>query len=281
VATKSDALLSKLALKAADHLRAGGKIRPVEQARWSPDLANLIHNRVSEWLRTGDAEHLAALLKEFPGALAHPAVLTSVTKMRRLAAKVEVAELAADAELDGEFFSPETCRAARDTLHSIATALLSGVAGDEWCLTPRPQKRGRPKRTLEEMAEAVHILGEYERVLEFLRATEVKRGKTEPEKQWRERLKAIMHRAWTDTIGVEIRSEAPPPGEDLFAGKIISVPLDLPDSTVERGLDRVLESAGSGLPVRDVIAYSLVGHRWKMEPSSVKHLVEEARKLSK
>ena len=202
-------------------------------------------------------------------------------KMRRLAGKIEVAKLAGAAELDGEFFSAETCRAAQDTLHRIAAALVSGVIGDGWCVTPRPQKRGRPKRTLEELAEAVHILGEYEHVLELLRVIEVKRSKTESEEEWRERLKAIMRRAWTETIGIEIHSEAPPPGEDLFAGKIISVPLDLPDSTLERGLDRVLESAGGGLPIRDVIAYSLVGHRWRMEPSSVKHLVEEARKLSK
>ncbi len=126
----SDELFSKLALKAAHHFRAGGKIRPVEQARWSPDLANMIHERISEWLRTGDPEFLAALLKEFPGALAHPAVVTSVIKMRRLAAKIEAAELTGEAELEGEFFSPDTCRAARNSLHSIATALLSGVAGD-------------------------------------------------------------------------------------------------------------------------------------------------------
>ena len=128
----SNDLLSPVAHQAARHLRAGGKIRQVEQVKWSPQLATLIHNRVSEWLCTGHVESLGSLLSEFPGALAHPAVITSVIKMRRLAANVEIAELAGDVNVDGEFFSAEACGAARDALHSIATALVSGLIGDGW-----------------------------------------------------------------------------------------------------------------------------------------------------
>lgn len=197
--------------------------------------------------------------------------------MRRLAGKREIAELAGEAELDGEFFSAETCKAAQDTLHRIAAALVSDVSGDGWCVTARPQKRGRPKRPLGETADAHHILGEYEHVLRFLRTAEIKRSKTESEKQWRERLREVVRQAWAQTIGVEFRSEPPPPGPDMFASKIISVPLKLPDPTVERCLDRALESAGGGLPVRDVIAYSLVGQRWDLKPNNVKHRVEVAR----
>jgi hypothetical protein len=220
------------------------------------------------------------LLSEFPGALAHPAVITSVIKMRRLAANVEIAELAGDVNVDGEFFSAEACGAARDALHSIATALVSGLIGDGWSFTRRPNRRGRPKRSAEEIAESFDILGDYERVLRFLRATETKRGKRESEKQWRERLRGIVVQAWTQTIGVEIRSEPSPSKGDIFAGKIISVPLKLPDRVLDRCLDRALEAAGDGLPVRDVIAYHLVGHRLRA-PSTIKSEVEGARKLDK
>lgn len=47
---------------------------------------------------------LVATFKEFPAALA---VVTSVMKMRHIAGKIEVARLAGEAELEGEFFSPE------------------------------------------------------------------------------------------------------------------------------------------------------------------------------
>src|SRR5215468_6534275 len=95
-----DALLSPLAKKVAGLLRAGKSVHPAQQAKWSPSLALLIHERFSDWLRTGDANHLVVLLQEYPGALAHPAVFSSLRKMRHLAAGLEVAELTGEAELD-------------------------------------------------------------------------------------------------------------------------------------------------------------------------------------
>src|SRR5215475_4211945 len=180
----SDALLSPLAKQGAGLLRAGKSIPPAQQA-WPPSLALLIHERVLDWLRTGDANHLVVLLQKEPGALAHPAVISSLRKMRHLAARLEVAELTGEAELDGEFFPPKTCKAAKETLLLIASALVSGVVGDGWQLKPRPQKRGRPKRSIEDVGYAYFYLSEYEQVLAFLRKSGVRRTKKESEKQWR------------------------------------------------------------------------------------------------
>jgi len=278
----SDALLSPLAKKVAGLLRAGKSVHPAQQAKWSPSLALLIHERVLDWLRTGDANHLVVLLQEYPGALAHPVVISSLRKMRHLAARLEVAELTGEAELDGEFFPPKTCRAAQETLLLIASALVSGVIGDEWQLKPRPQKRGRPKRTLEGVIQAYDVLSDYEQVLTFLKKSEVKRTKGESEKQWRNRLKEIVRHAWAKTIGrVVTGSEPLGPGEGFLHSKPIYLALELPEKTLERCLREAVEAAGDRLPMRDVIAYHLVGQRWSLKPSSVKHWVEVARDLDK
>jgi len=278
----SDALLSPLAKKDAGLLRAGGSIPPAQRVNWSPNLALLIHEGVSAWLRTGDPSHLIVLLKKYPEAVAHPAVATSLRRMRLLMGKLEVAELTEEAELDGEFFSPKTCRAAHETLLSVASALVSAVVGDGWQLKPRPQKRGRPKRTIEDVGYAYFVLSQYERVLAFLQKSEVRRTKRESENQWRNRLKEIVRHAWAETIGVvETGSEPPGPGEGLLDSKIIYLALELPEKTLERCLRKAVEAAGDGLPMRDVIAYHLVGQRWSLKPSSVKHWVEVARDLDK
>jgi hypothetical protein len=198
--------------------------------------------------------------------------------MRRLASKLEIAELAGEAELDGESFSAETCKAAEDTLLLIADALVSGAIGVGWCVTARPQKRGRPKRTLEEIVTACHVLDDYERVLGSLKKLELEWQRNESKEQAYRRLKPLLREAWTQTIGARFQSEpSERPEDDLFDSKIVRRPPI--DKDIEDALDAAITLPGHRLR-RDEIAYSLVGQRWKL-PISVKHLVEEARKLDK
>src|SRR5262249_41028826 len=142
-------------------------------------------------------------------------------------------------ELDGEFFPPKTCRAAQETLLLIASALVSGVIGDGWQLKPRPQKRGRPKRTLKETVELDDVLNDYKHVLGFLKGRELRWEQSESMEQCQRRLKPILRQAWTETIGVRYESGAPKPDGDLFDTKIIRHPIELP----EKRLDDCLREA--------------------------------------
>jgi hypothetical protein len=177
-----DALLSSVGLEAAKHLRSGGRVRQVDHPKWSEDTARAIHDRVCQWLRTGDINHLAELLKEYPGALAHPVVASSFAKMRRLARSIEVAELQGDAELDGEWFPLATCQLAQTMLFALTTALVSGLIGGDWSLK-RMRKRGRPTRSLEEITDGYEVLGNYEDVLRALKRERLKWNKNESDQQ--------------------------------------------------------------------------------------------------
>jgi hypothetical protein len=94
----------------------------------------------------------------------------------------------------------------------------------------------------------------------------------------------LLRGVWTDTIGVEVRSEPPKRGADLFDSKIVTRPVEIPNKVLERALDAATGRPGGKLR-RDVLAYHLVGHRWdfpwRAAASKVKHLIETSRDLDK
>jgi hypothetical protein len=275
-----DKLLTNQARTAAAHLRGDGRIRLVAQAKWSDETAKLIHERVCEWLRSGDLAHLANLLRDFPPAVAHPVVYGVLKRLHRITSLTEIAKLAGEADLDGEPVSPRTCKLASSTLHDLTSALVNGLLGSGWSVSLRSRNRGRPRRNLEEIAEAYDVEGDYRRVLESLSALELRWRKIESRDQCHRRLKPILRRVWTQTIGSEIGSEPPQLGADPFDRQIVLRPLEIPDKTLTDGLDDAATRPGGALR-RDTLAYHLVGYRRHLRPNKVKYLVETARDLDK
>jgi len=264
-----DALLGEKLLKFARQVRSGAG--PI---RWPENTSTTVRGALEPWLRTGDVVPLLRLLETLPWALSHPVVFHFVQRLYHLSCQRELEEIGQSPWLDDEPepLPPGTSFAAARVLEQVAGAVVSGLFHQPgWRVLP-PAKSGRPKRGLTEIIDAQGILRDYESVLSYLqdRKVEFKRKKGELEDRRVLRLSKLITTAWIESgIGVEIGSTSSKSGQPLD-GDIIRTPLPFPDDVARK-------VAQEG-PALDAIAYALVGYRWHIEPRSVRHHVEIARK---
>lgn len=274
----------------ASRIQSGERFPFLGEIRWHPDRAGRVSDGLHTWLRKGSPAALARLLKTHPEALAHPAVLQFLSRLRRIAhqAEMEAEGMAVWLDIDATESLPDgICSNANGTLRRLAEAVVSGVFQEPgWRIQP-PANRGRPHRRLTELVDAHETLAEYEMVLEFLRdrQKEFKKRKGELQASWDSRLSNLIRQAWRESgIGTEQVPVKPVPnavsrpveldplhGWDDSVPATMERPIPLPSKIVE---DLVAHRP----PTLAQIAYSLVGQRRKLAPRTIRHNAEIARK---
>ena len=186
--------------------------------------------------------------------------------------------------IDNEDVSAHTCLAAQAAFIRVVNAVARGLLHDtEWSLK-RTRRRGRPKRSLSDLFDSHSIAGEYEIVLEDLRAhrPDYRRKRNEPETVWRDRLDNGIRRAWAaSSMSVRISDHAlRSMSDDPYDQKIeiVVTRIPLPDAVVRRCSTDAIELREEGRPILDHIAYALVGHGRGLNPNSIRNCVQEVRK---
>ena len=224
-------------------------------------------------------ESLAQLLSQNPGLIGHPAVYFQVSRLRWLRRIPDEGE---DGFLPDVDYCPPagTRQAARDSLFALVEAWVQGVLGQGWTLRP-PKKRSGRKRTFEDISWDSYLLSRYGDVLAQFKQHSVKQAKAESKRQWLDRLCEIIQHVWTESgVGVEYESGDAPHGGGLLDAPIMKMTIPLPAERIRKWATRAIEVSAEG-PIRDRLAYQMIGYRWKLRPHQVRGRIQAARKEEK
>ena len=147
----------------------------------------------------------------------------------------------------------------------------------------RTRPRGRPKRSLSDQEDAQTIFAESELMLDDLRThkSDYRRIRGEPEDVWIDRLEHGIRRAWAASSRSHRYDSKPPVSDDpsdYWDSGIVVTEIPIPDAVVRRCVREAIELLEEGRPILDHIAYTLVGYGWRLEPNSIRSLVQEVRK---
>ena len=153
-AKPNDHLLHPDNLELARQLRAQGDLTlPQETTQpyeWSPEqIERRIDAKLRSWLRAGDMEELASLLREERTAILHPFVFRQLEYLQKLlcgwdedevAAMEEMGEIIDRDDLDGPVFPAGTCAAAKKTLLHLLSQWINS-----WFAVIKPYTIEEPK----------------------------------------------------------------------------------------------------------------------------------------
>ncbi len=248
------------------------------QIEWSGDSLE----QLTEWLKGGaQVEPLAHLLAEHPTLIGHPLVYRQVAHLKWLRRVPDEADMAEGFASPYDYCPPAgTRQAAQKGFRALVEAWVQGMVGKAWALKPPPGTRGR-KRTLEDIDLDFQLLLDYDDVLTQLRRTPVRPGKGESKEDWAARLCDIVRRAWDESgLDKEYHSEPLPPGalpEEVLTMRIETRKLPLPEAEVRAWVEEACELASEG-PIRDRLAYALVGYRCGLRPDQVRGRIQTARR---
>jgi hypothetical protein len=275
----------RAAIKAA---KAGGRPNePVSalKIKWTSSTLG----ELTTWLRAGAPfETLAKLLRDHPTFIWHPAVYCQLTRLWAFPSTEEDAYAANRLE-SGEDGYDGGRSAALAELHRLIAAWVQGMAGTGWDLKPPgwrlkpPLKRRGRKRTLDEMERDSELLGNYEDVLAKLKTHSIRRGKGEEVSSWSARLQEIIRRVWKDSgicnewVGYSAQwlasASRGADSPNISRGWRV---IPLPESRVQAWAHEAQERAAEG-PIRDQLAYKMVGYRWDRRSVQVRAAVQKAR----
>jgi hypothetical protein len=240
------------------------------RVRWSAEIIE----QVSAFLRTRDPGRLVQLLETHPIALAHPVVFRRVLQLSRLRRLPDEGDLGAGYVTTSESVPPAGTRQAADAaLQRLVTAWVAGLLGLGWTLKSPAGRPGR-KRSPDDIAFDFWLLDLYQDLLRRLKPETVRRTKQESPEQWATRLADVIHRVWEQSwVSKEIETTRE-------TDTIEERTLPLPDATAREWASGAVELAAEG-PIRDRIAYALIGHRWDMTPDQVRGRIQATRRLDK
>jgi len=138
---KPDALLHPSVLDFANQLRGGLSCPPYANTfTWDPAHAARIHAQLSDWLKSGDIQLLAELLRKDFVAITHPVISLHLSHLRSLLRKVDIGD--PDAEFaDYDDILPSGIKyAAERALQIVFSGMWEGLAPG-WAVEFKAHKR--------------------------------------------------------------------------------------------------------------------------------------------
>lgn len=240
-----DLLLHPKNLEYAKKLRAGKTLPPYPTKTTltlnsTLQLASEIQNHLVAWLKTGDIEQLARLLKDIPQALALPEVWEQVFYLSRLRclASEEDCDLwgGVAAAPDQETLLPRGVKpAAKDALARLLRAWVQSILpGYTVERIKYPKRRGAPRKTSEQ--DALELLSEVETLLEKMDkrpAMCFKQRKDETREDLIERTARLVQELYSDSwwslvsYSLPDDPEVDASGKPIFAGRLRRKPLPI------------------------------------------------------
>ena len=235
-----DLLLHPKNLEYANKLRAGKTLtyptKTTLTLNSTPQLVFEIQNHLVAWLKTGDIEQLARLLKDIPQALALPEVWEQVFYLSRLRclASEEDCDLwgGVAAAPDQETLLPRGVKpAAKDALARLLTAWVQGVL-PRYTVEPikDTKRRGAPKKV--DPFEEGDLINDFGELLEKLNqrpAMDCRRKEGETLDAWIERTAKVVQDVHLDRAfwyhNLPLR-----PGLDMIQGMFTTPASPLPQA---------------------------------------------------
>jgi hypothetical protein len=202
----------------------------------------------------GDVTTLYPILTRHPLLLRHPIVWDQLQHLFHLSGS-----------------DPEAWLRFKGLVEAWARGVLPG-----WSLAPPSSPRGR--RSDPETLEAGGlILSDYETLLTAFKRHPLNRHSTKSD------LEAIVFSVWSESSVSLIFS---PRRKRNGSGRRVLIPrrLELPPDRVSEWVKAAVNLAAEALPIRDYLAYCLVGYRWPLpegrprKPDEIRGIVQRVRK---
>jgi hypothetical protein len=277
--TVQDHLLDPIVLRAVQLVRQGDEYQQDATSlnlKWSPSTPG----RITGWLKSGASmAALAQLISEKPALIGHPVVYHQISRLLWLPGIPDEGD---DFCLPNVDYRPPagTRQAAHDSLRTLVEAWVHGVLGKGWTLRPPKKRRGR-KRTLEDISWDSDLLSIYEDLIGLLRQHAVRRAVGESKGHWRERLSHIIEIVWLECdLSYVVESGEIPPGGTVLDLPIIRTPVFIPPERISEWVAETADKSAEG-PIRDRLAYLMIGHRFNLSPDQVRGRIQTARKENK
>ncbi len=198
-----DLLLHPENLEYAKKLRAGKPLPPYPTKTTltlnsTPQVASEVQKHLVAWLKTGDIDQLAQLLKDIPQALALPEVWEQIFYLSRLCCLTSEEDLdlsgSAPAAPDQETLLPRGVKpAAKDALARLLTAWVQGVLPRHTVEPIKYPKRRGARKKVDPFVE-IDLITDFEVVLEKLnqRPLDCRRKGGETLDAWIERTAKVV-----------------------------------------------------------------------------------------
>lgn len=143
-----DVLIDPLLLKYAQKIRAGRKIgfdpKFAIPCTWDEKELGLINDGLLEWLKQGDIDTLAALIKSNPVRIVHPVIRLQLTHLKKMARCLEESDSFPD-NADVEVFRAGTRQAAQNALLTIFQGMWNAFSSGILSVKHK-HKRGHPRK---------------------------------------------------------------------------------------------------------------------------------------
>jgi hypothetical protein len=272
---------------------AAGKAYPLSSvSTLNIRLAEKDRMAVEQWLHSGSLVQLGDVLRRHPLLVRHPAVFQQLQHLHQLAHTPDAAvyeEIDATAPDDAPPAGMQ--RAAGDALRVLLERLVQGLLAPGWRLIPPGGRPGRKRST--RPYESERLLDEYQDLLSLLTHEEVRparRGRLPPKDTTarEQALSSVIQRVWEAAeTSKDFRTE-PTPDAPANIGSL--TPMDqlaytwtvpsvrpLPSEKITALAAEAVELADEG-PIRDHIAYALLGHSWGLTKGQVRGRIDTARK---
>jgi len=242
-----------------------GKIPKNDTIEYNPQT---IPKELSPFLESdGDLNILSEILAKHPSLIKHPIVFDQLYYLR---------DVRREMVLQNNYYG-QNYKDAFEQTKLIMQALISGFM-PEWTLKPPPGKPGR-KIDEDEHEKRSRLIDDYENLLISFKEHETFPKDGESDQEWRKRWLKILKRVWKESdIPEDVRY-----WRDKETSRILykTKRVPLPSQEIMNWLEGAEELQGRAKSIRDFLAYSLLGYRWKLTPSQVKHKIQEERKLQK
>lgn len=260
------------------------KLTPNDRAKLCPPKWPRVPDELLPYVESASLSTLAEVLKAHPRLFWHPLVEGQVWHL---------------VEYLSPFHDEATYQSARNALHRLIEAWVQGFWGSGWTLKSQGQ-RGRkvsPGRTTHNFS----LLTQYQELLGLFKRQEVRKAEGESDDQWVNRLCGIIRRVWTKssiskTMDLRHLPKAMPTklatklakallkAKPTKSSQRIEVPkiktIALPEDKV-RAWAREASERQAEAPIRDQLAYSLLGHHWNLRADQVRGRIQAARDLLK
>jgi hypothetical protein len=254
------------------------------------DWSKTERDAVEQWIRTGSLIQLGELLQYHPTLIGHPAVFNQLEYLHRLAWTWDTGDLEAFRQPPEDDAPPAgTRKAAGDALRGLLERFVQGLLWPGWRLVPPRNRPGR--RPSNPIGDSVRLLSEYEDLLALLRQQvhrPRRRGPLSPKERaaWEPQLAAAISKVWqtaetSKEYDIATTLPADFPSLPLLTQleqmeTLVSVRL-LPPEKVRAWAHEVAEMATEG-PIRDRIAYELLGYSWGLTKHQVRGRIQAARR---
>ena len=209
---------------------------------------------------------LTQLISQNPDLIIHPSIYHQMSRLRWLRGIPDEGEDGCIPDVD--YRPPRgTRQAAQDSFLALVEAWVHGMLGQKWSLRPPKKSAGR-RRTYEDREHDFYLLETYEDLVGRLRQVTVRRAKTESKEKWFTRLCDTIQLVWRECI--LLPHEIPPGGTEWK-------PTRPPRERIRAWANEAIERSNEG-PIRDSLAYTMIGYGFTLTPDQVRGRIQTARK---